>query len=144
MSSIKLSGVSKTFQSQSKKRESVKAVDNFNLDIKDGELLVLLGPSGCGKTTVLRMVAGLEVPTTGDILIGEKVVTDLHSKDRGIAMVFQDYALYPHMTVRENMSFGLENLKYLKINAYTYNDVLGVKHFLEFLVAHFWQSRGTS
>ncbi|MBF88954.1 MAG: glycerol-3-phosphate ABC transporter ATP-binding protein [Candidatus Marinimicrobia bacterium] len=114
MSSIKLSGVSKIFQSQSKKRESVKAVDNFNLDIKDGELLVLLGPSGCGKTTVLRMVAGLEVPTTGDILIGEKVVTDLHSKDRGIAMVFQDYALYPHMTVRENMSFGLENLKYLK------------------------------
>ena len=114
MSSIKLSGVSKIFQSQSKKRDSVKAVDNFSLEIEDGELLVLLGPSGCGKTTVLRMVAGLEVPTSGDIMIGEKVITELHSKDRGVAMVFQDYALYPHMTVRQNMSFGLENLKYAK------------------------------
>ena len=114
MSSIKLSGVSKIFQSQSKKRDSVKAVDNFSLEIEDGELLVLLGPSGGGKTTVLRMVAGLEVPTSGDIMIGEKVITELHSKDRGVAMVFQDYALYPHMTVRQNMSFGLENLKYAK------------------------------
>jgi multiple sugar transport system ATP-binding protein len=114
MSSIKLSGVSKIFQSQLKKRDSVKAVDNFSLEIEDGELLVLLGPSGCGKTTVLRMVAGLEVPTSGDIMIGEKVITELHSKDRGVAMVFQDYALYPHMTVRQNMSFGLENLKYAK------------------------------
>jgi len=114
MSSIKLSGVSKIFQSQSKKQDSVKAVDNFSLEIEDGELLVLLGPSGCGKTTVLRMVAGLEVPTSGDIMIGEKVITELHSKDRGVAMVFQDYALYPHMTVRQNMSFGLENLKYAK------------------------------
>ena len=114
MSSIKLSGVSKIFQSESKKRDSVKAVDNFSLEIEDGELLVLLGPSGCGKTTVLRMVAGLEVPTSGDIMIGEKVITELHSKDRGVAMVFQDYALYPHMTVRQNMSFGLENLKYAK------------------------------
>ena len=114
MSSIKLSAVSKIFQSESKKRDSVKAVDNFSLEIEDGELLVLLGPSGCGKTTVLRMVAGLEVPTSGDIMIGEKVITELHSKDRGVAMVFQDYALYPHMTVRQNMSFGLENLKYAK------------------------------
>ena len=90
MSSIKLSAVSKIFQSESKKRESVKAVDNFSLEIEDGELLVLLGPSGCGKTTVLRMVAGLEVPTSGDIMIGEKVITELHSKDRGVAMVFAD------------------------------------------------------
>jgi|TARA_B100000315_G_scaffold254484_1_gene295645 multiple sugar transport system ATP-binding protein len=114
MASILLTGVSKIFESSSRKRDSVTAVDNFSLEISDGELLVLLGPSGCGKTTVLRMVAGLEVPTSGEIIIGDRIVTDLHAKERGVAMVFQDYALYPHMTVRQNMSFGLENLKFDK------------------------------
>jgi len=114
MSRIKLSRVTKVFESDSRRNDDVRAVDNFDLEIEDGELLVLLGPSGCGKTTILRMVAGLEVPTSGDIIIGDKIVTDLHSKERGIAMVFQDYALYPHMTVRENMSFGLKNMKFEK------------------------------
>ena len=114
MTSIVLTGISKIFESSSRKSDSVTAVDNFSLEISDGELLVLLGPSGCGKTTVLRMVAGLEVPTSGEIIIGDRIVTDLHAKERGVAMVFQDYALYPHMTVRQNMSFGLENLKFDK------------------------------
>ena len=84
------------------------AVDDFNLTVKDGEFLVLVGPSGCGKSTSLRMVAGLETPTSGRILIGEKDVTNLPPKDRDIAMVFQNYALYPHMTVKENLSFALK------------------------------------
>lgn len=89
--------------------EGDPAVDNINLEIRDKEFLVLVGPSGCGKTTTLRMLAGLETPTSGSILIGEREVTDVMPKDRNIAMVFQSYALYPHMTVRENMSFGLKN-----------------------------------
>ncbi|MBH31333.1 MAG: sugar ABC transporter ATP-binding protein [Candidatus Marinimicrobia bacterium] len=114
MTSILLTDITKIFESSSRNSDSVTAVDNFSLEISDGELLVLLGPSGCGKTTVLRMVAGLEVPTSGEIIIGDQIVTDLHAKERGVAMVFQDYALYPHMTVRQNMSFGLENLKFDK------------------------------
>ena len=84
------------------------AVDDFTLDVKPGEFLVLVGPSGCGKSTTLRMVAGLELPTGGTISIGGRDVTNLPPKDRDIAMVFQNYALYPHMTVRENMSFALK------------------------------------
>ena len=84
------------------------AVDDFTLDVKPGEFLVLVGPSGCGKSTTLRMVAGLELPTGGSISIGGRDVTNLPPKDRDIAMVFQNYALYPHMTVRENMSFALK------------------------------------
>ena len=84
------------------------AVDDFTFDVRAGEFLVLVGPSGCGKSTTLRMVAGLELPTSGRILIGGKDVTFLPPKDRDIAMVFQNYALYPHMTVRENMSFALK------------------------------------
>ncbi len=84
------------------------AVDDFNLTVADGEFLVLVGPSGCGKSTSLRMVAGLETPTSGRIFIGEKDVTNLPPKDRDIAMVFQNYALYPHMTVKENLSFALK------------------------------------
>ena len=84
------------------------AVDDFTLDVKPGEFLVLVGPSGCGKSTTLRMVAGLELPTGGIISIGGRDVTYLPPKDRDIAMVFQNYALYPHMTVRENMSFALK------------------------------------
>ena len=83
------------------------AVDDFNLTVSDGEFLVLVGPSGCGKSTTLRMVAGLEVPTSGRILIGSRDVTNAAPKDRDVAMVFQNYALYPHMTVRENMAFAL-------------------------------------
>lgn len=83
-------------------------VDDFNLKIKDREFLVLLGPSGCGKTTTMRMIAGLEDPTSGDILIGGKVVNELDPKDRDIAMVFQSYGLYPNMTVYENIRFPLK------------------------------------
>ena len=84
------------------------AVEDFNLSIRDREFLVLVGPSGCGKSTTLRMVAGLEEITSGTISIDGKVVNDLPPKDRDIAMVFQNYALYPHMTVKENMAFGLK------------------------------------
>lgn len=92
----------------------VKAVDDFNLEIDDGEFLVLLGPSGCGKTTTLRMIAGLEEVTEGEIWIDDKVVNNLPPKDRDIAMVFQNYALYPHMTVYKNMAFGLQLRKFPK------------------------------
>src|SRR5881227_1935391 len=91
----------------SKKYDDVEAVRNVNLDIPDKEFVVLVGPSGCGKSTTLRMIAGLEEVTEGEILIGGNVVNDVPPKDRDIAMVFQNYALYPHMTVFENMSFGL-------------------------------------
>jgi multiple sugar transport system ATP-binding protein len=86
----------------------VTAVNDLNLDIRDKEFMVLVGPSGCGKTTTMRMVAGLEEITDGTIRIGERVVNDVSPKDRDIAMVFQNYALYPHMTVYENMAFGLK------------------------------------
>ena len=91
-----------------KRYDKVLAVNNLNLEIKDKEFMVLVGPSGCGKTTALRMVAGLEEITEGQILIGDRVVNDVSPKDRDIAMVFQNYALYPHMTVYQNMAFGLE------------------------------------
>jgi multiple sugar transport system ATP-binding protein len=87
--------------------DDVLAVEDVNLAVRDGEFLVLVGPSGCGKSTTLRMIAGLETITAGEISIGNDVVNDVRPQDRNIAMVFQNYALYPHMTVRENMSFGL-------------------------------------
>ncbi len=90
-----------------KKFGNVLAVNKSNLHVNDGEFLVLLGPSGCGKTTTLRLVAGLEEPTSGEIYIGDKIVNDVPPKDRNIAMVFQNYALYPHMNVYQNVSFGL-------------------------------------
>lgn len=86
----------------------VTAVNDFNLNIADKEFIVLVGPSGCGKSTTLRMVAGLEEITSGELLIDGKLVNDIAPKDRDIAMVFQNYALYPHMTVFENMAFGLK------------------------------------
>src|SRR4029077_3906587 len=86
----------------------VKAVDELSLDIADGEFMVLVGPSGCGKSTALRSIAGLEEITGGTISIGGRVVNDLPPKDRDIAMVFQNYALYPHMTVEQNLAFGLQ------------------------------------
>ena len=87
---------------------NVQAVFDFNLEIKDKEFLVLVGPSGCGKSTTLRMIAGLEEISDGELYIGDKLVNDVAPKDRDIAMVFQNYALYPHMTVFENMAFGLK------------------------------------
>jgi multiple sugar transport system ATP-binding protein len=85
----------------------VKGIDGLSLEICDGEFMVLVGPSGCGKSTALRSVAGLEEISSGTISIGDRVVNDLPPKDRDIAMVFQNYALYPHMTVEQNLAFGL-------------------------------------
>jgi len=95
------------FHEVTKRFDETTAVDRFTLDVEDGELLVLLGPSGCGKTTVLRTVAGLEEPTSGTVTIGDRVVNDIDPKDRDIAMVFQSYALYPHLTVARNIEFPL-------------------------------------
>ena len=101
MSSVQLQHLEKTYDNK------VKAVHDFNLDIKDGELIVLVGPSGCGKSTTLRMVAGLEDISSGKLIIDGKDVTQMPPKDRDIAMVFQNYALYGHMTVYENMAFSM-------------------------------------
>ena len=89
----------------------VKVLSNINLDIQKGELIVFVGPSGCGKSTLLRMIAGLERITGGTLEIGGRVVNDVPPAQRGIAMVFQSYALYPHMTVRDNMCFALKIAK---------------------------------
>jgi multiple sugar transport system ATP-binding protein len=102
MAQIVLDHVEKTYSG------GVKALDDLNLDVKEGEFMVLVGPSGCGKSTALRSIAGLEEISGGTISIGPKVVNDLPPKDRDIAMVFQNYALYPHMTVEENLAFGLK------------------------------------
>ncbi len=107
MAKVTLEDVSKNFG-------SVEAVKDFSLEVEDKEFLVLLGPSGCGKSTTLRMVAGLEELTAGNIYIGEVLVNDMPPRDRDIAMVFQDYALYPHMTVYQNMAFGLKLRKHPK------------------------------
>lgn len=109
MAKIMLENVKKIFPGV-----STPAVDTFNLEITDKEFVVLVGPSGCGKSTTLRMIAGLEEITEGKIYIDNKAVNDIPPKDRDIAMVFQNYALYPHMTVYDNMSFGLKLRKYPK------------------------------
>src|SRR5436190_6993733 len=101
MANVRYDHVTKQFS------ETVKAVNDLSLDVKDKEFLVLVGPSGCGKTTALRLLAGLEDISSGTISIGDRVVNDVAPKDRDIAMVFQSYALYPHMTARENLEFGL-------------------------------------
>lgn len=108
MSSVSLQGVTKIFD------DGTKAVDSVNLSVADGEFVVLVGPSGCGKSTALRMIAGLEEITEGDVYIGDLRVSDLSPKKRDIAMVFQSYALYPHMTVAENMGFALKIKKVSK------------------------------
>jgi len=105
MAEITLKGVTKRYPDGT---EAVKAID---LDIADGEFMILVGPSGCGKSTALRMIAGLEDISDGELIIGGEVVNDLAPKDRDIAMVFQNYALYPHMTVRDNMGFALKLAK---------------------------------
>jgi multiple sugar transport system ATP-binding protein len=102
MSEIVLDGVTKTFA------DGFEAVKDMDLDIQDGEFMILVGPSGCGKSTALRMIAGLEDISSGEVKIGGETVNDRSPKDRDIAMVFQNYALYPHMTVRENMGFALK------------------------------------
>lgn len=128
MAQVSLKNVSKIFAG------NVKAVDNVNIGIENKEFMVLVGPSGCGKSTTLRMIAGLEDISSGDIYIGDKHVNDVPAKDRDIAMVFQSYALYPHMTVFENMSFGLR-LRHLpkaeiiqRVNEAA--DILGIKRLL--------------
>lgn len=103
MASVKLSGLTKYYAGG-----GIKAVDRLSLDIRDGEFLVLVGPSGCGKSTALKMIAGLEEITAGEILIGDEIVNDREPRDRDIAMVFQSYALYPHMTVYDNIAFSLQ------------------------------------
>lgn len=117
MASVTLKNVSKIYPRKEKKshkknavvdNEPLRAVDNFNLEIKDGEFIVFVGPSGCGKSTTLRMIAGLEEISEGEIYIGDNLVNDVEPKDRDIAMVFQNYALYPHMTVYENIALGLK------------------------------------
>ncbi|MFH1841784.1 MAG: sn-glycerol-3-phosphate ABC transporter ATP-binding protein UgpC [bacterium] len=105
MAKVVLENVSKVYPG------GVTAVATLDLDIHDGEFVVLVGPSGCGKSTTLRMVAGLETASTGTISIGERVVNDVEPKDRNVAMVFQSYALYPHMSVRDNLAFGLKMRK---------------------------------
>jgi multiple sugar transport system ATP-binding protein len=105
MSAVTFTGVTKSY------KDGPKAVDDLNLDIHDGEFMVLVGPSGCGKSTALRMIAGLEEITDGELRIGSRVVNDVPPADRDIAMVFQNYALYPHMTVRQNIGFALEMAK---------------------------------
>ena len=106
MAQVSLKNVSKIYPGE------IIAVDNVSLGVENKEFMVLVGPSGCGKSTTLRMIAGLEETSKGDIYIGDKLVNDVPAKDRDIAMVFQNYALYPHMTVFENMSFGLRLRRY--------------------------------
>ena len=107
MSRITLTKVAKSFG-------AVKVLHEVDLDIRDGELIVFVGPSGCGKSTLLRLIAGLDRPTGGTIAIDDRDVTRVAAADRGLAMVFQSYALYPHMSVRQNLAFGLENARMAK------------------------------
>ncbi|MDP6594342.1 MAG: sn-glycerol-3-phosphate ABC transporter ATP-binding protein UgpC [Candidatus Poribacteria bacterium] len=109
MAKVQLEGVGKVYPGD------VEAVIDFNLEVEDGEFVVLVGPSGCGKSTTLRMIAGLEEITTGTIIIGDREVNIVPPKDRDIAMVFQNYALYPHMNVYDNMAFGLKLRKFPKL-----------------------------
>lgn len=129
MGSVRLEGVSKRFD------EKNIAVQNVNLTIRDKEFVVLVGPSGCGKSTTLRMIAGLEEISEGKIYIDETIVNDVAPKDRDIAMVFQNYALYPHMTVYENLAFGLKMRKYPKNDIDTRvqqaAEILGINTYLD-------------
>src|SRR6266850_1980055 len=106
MARVVIDGLTKVFPGP--RGETIRAVNHVNLTVEDEELLVLVGPSGCGKTTMLRMIAGLEEITEGTISIDGRIVNGVPPKDRDIAMVFQNYALFPHMTAYENMAFGLK------------------------------------
>ena len=108
---VVLDHLTKRFPSRSKKGEDVIAVNDFTFEIPDGQLIGLLGPSGCGKSTTLNLICGLEAPTQGRIFFGEEDVTNLPPENRGVGLVFQNYALYPHMTVLQNILFPLQNLK---------------------------------
>ena len=109
---VVLKNLTKVFPSRNKKSgEEVIAVNNFDFEIPDGKLIGLLGPSGCGKSTTLYMISGLQKPTSGQIFFGDDDVTDLPTEARGVGLVFQNYALYPHMTVKQNILFPLQNLK---------------------------------
>ena len=123
------------FEDVAKRYGPVSVIEGFNLDIQDHEFMVLVGPSGCGKSTALRMIAGLEDISGGKVLIGDTVVNDLQPKDRDVAMVFQSYALYPHMTVRENIEFGLKIRKTPKAEmekaVIGAADTLGITHLLD-------------
>ncbi len=129
MAQVILENISKIYPS------GVKAVSDINLQVKDEEFVVLVGPSGCGKTTTLRMIAGLEDISEGQIKIGDRVVNDVPPKDRDIAMVFQNYALYPHMTVYKNMAFGLTLRKLpkdeIQSRVHAAAKILGIEHLLE-------------
>ena len=129
MAQVSLRNVSKVFP------PDVLAVKDVSLGVENKEFLVLVGPSGCGKSTTLRMVAGLEKATQGEIYIGDRLVNDVPAKDRNIAMVFQNYALYPHMTTYENMAFGLKLRKYpkseIKKRVLSASEILGIKRLLE-------------
>ncbi len=128
MAKVRLENVCKQFG-------DVVAVKDFNLSIEDREFIVLVGPSGCGKTTTLRMVAGLETITSGNIYIKERLINRLPPKERDIAMVFQNYALYPHMTVFQNMAFGLEMRKTpkeeVRRRVHEAAEILGIEHLLD-------------
>ena len=132
MAQVTLKGVFKTYPSE--KGGEVFAVRDFNLEIKDREFIVFVGPSGCGKSTTLRMVAGLEEITSGDVLIGDRRVNDVPPKDRDISMVFQNYALYPHMSVYDNMAFGLKLRKTpkdeIKRRVMDAAEILGITDYL--------------
>ncbi len=135
MASVKLTNVYKMYENSGARRVNGKpAVSDFNLEIKDKEFVVFVGPSGCGKSTTLRMIAGLEDITSGTIEINGVVVNDLQPKDRGIAMVFQNYALYPHMTVYENMAFPLRLQKMSEDEIYekvtNAAEILGITEYL--------------
>ncbi len=114
---------------------NVVAVKDFNLEIQDKEFMVFVGPSGCGKSTTLRMIAGLEEISKGKVIIGDRVVNDIPPKDRDIAMVFQNYALYPHMTVYDNLAFGLKLRKFKKDEidrrVKEAAEILGITQFLD-------------
>jgi multiple sugar transport system ATP-binding protein len=129
MAQVSLKNVSKVYKGD------VRAVDHVSLGVENKEFLVLVGPSGCGKSTTLRMIAGLEEISEGDIWIGDRKVNDVPAKDRNLAMVFQNYALYPHMTVFENMAFGLKLRKYPKTEiesrVHEAAEILGIKKYLD-------------